>query len=132
VTPAPTIPSASVSSRWLAHKADFSVPSNLSNKLAKDGRWGCTTWLTGADVNATPCKQFQNGVSVDQVAARHLGTETRFRSLELSGAQEDGYGPGLSLSWSEQGNSIPGETSPVVVFDRLFGAPEVPLAERRY
>lgn len=114
------------------HKADFSVLSNLSNKRATDGHWGCTTWLTSADVKATPGKEFHNGVSVDQVAARHLGVDTRFRSLELSGGKEDGYGPGLSLSWSEQGNPIPGETSPVALFDRLFGAPEVPLAERKY
>jgi hypothetical protein len=114
------------------HQADFSVLSNLSNKRAKDGHWGCTTWLTSADVNATPGKQFQNTVSVDQVAARHLGLDTRFRSLELSGGKEDGYGPGLSLSWSEQGNPIPGENSPTGLFDRLFGAPEVPLAERKY
>lgn len=114
------------------HKADFSILSNLSNKRAKDGHWGCTTWLTSADVNATPGKQFQNTVSVDQVAARQLGADTRFPSLELSGGKEDGYGPGLSLSWSEQGNPIPGENSPVALFDRLFGAPEVPLAERKY
>lgn len=114
------------------HKADFSVLSNLSNKRAKDGHWGCTTWLTSADVNATPGKQFQNTVSVDQAAARRLGADTRFRSLELSGSKEDGYGPGLSLSWSEQGNPVPGENSPAALFDRLFGAPEVPLAERKY
>ncbi|MFN3151510.1 DUF1552 domain-containing protein [Bremerella sp.] len=115
------------------HKADFSVLSNLSNKLATQGHWGCTTWLTSADVNSTPGKQFQNWVSVDQLAARKLGIETRFPSLELAGSnKEDGYGPGLSLSWSMSGSPIAGETSPIALFDRLFGAEEVPLEERQY
>ena len=96
------------------HKTDFSVLSNLSNKQATQGHWGTTTWLTSADVNGTPGKQFQNTVSVDQVATRHRGVETRFPSLEPSGkAEGGGYGPGLSLSWSESGNPIAGETSPI-------------------
>ena len=115
------------------HKADFSVLSNLSNKQATQGHWGTTTWLTSADVNGAPGKQFQNTVSVDQVATRHRGVETRFPSLEPSGkAEGGGYGPGLSLSWSESGNPIAGETSPVALFDRLFGAAEVPLEKRKY
>ncbi len=116
------------------HRNDFSVLSNLSNKRASDGHWGCTTWLTSADVNATPGKQFHNTVSVDQLAARKLGIETRFESLELAASKEDskGAGPGLSLSWSEAGNPIAGETSPVGLFDRLFGAAQVPLEQRKY
>lgn len=115
------------------HRKDFSVLSNLSNKLANQGHWATTTWLTSADVNGTPGKQFQNSVSVDQVAARTLGIETRFPSLELSGADlKNGYGPGMSLAWSAQGNSMAAETSPVAFFDRLFGAAETPLAERKY
>ena len=115
------------------HRADFSVLSHLSNKRASQGHWGCTTWLTSADVNGTPGKQFQNTVSVDQVAARQLGVETRFPSVELSTVEKDnGYGPGMSLAWSEAGNSIAGEPSPVAFFDRLFGASEVPLEERQY
>ena len=115
------------------HKADFSVLSHLSNKRATNGHWGTTTWLTSADVKSTPGKPFQNSISVDQVAARQLGIDTRFASLELSNpAKAEGYGPGLSLSWSASGNPIAGETSPVGLFDRLFGASEVPLEERQY
>ncbi len=114
------------------HRGDFSVLSNLTNKRATNGHWGCTTWLTSADVNGTPGKAFQNGVSVDQVAARKLGAETRFESLELSCPKGEGFGPGLSLSWSPTGNPIAGETSPVALFDRLFGAAEVSPEERRY
>ena len=115
------------------HKKDFSVLSNLTNKQATQGHWATTTWMTSANVNGTPGKQFHNTISVDQVAARKLGVETRFQSLELAGADKGGgYGPGLSMSWSASGNSLAGETSPVALFDRLFGAAEVPLEERRY
>lgn len=114
------------------HREDFSILSNLTNKRATNGHWGCTTWLTSADVNGTPGKAFQNTVSVDQVAARQMGIETRFASLELSGAKGDGYGPGLSLSWSANGSPVAGESSPVALYDRLFGASDVPLHERRY
>lgn len=114
------------------HVGDFSVLSNLTNKRATNGHWGCTTWLTSADVNGTPGKAFQNTVSVDQVAARTLGADSRFESLELSCPKGDGFGPGLSLAWSPSGSAIAGETSPVALFDRLFGAAEVPLKERRY
>jgi hypothetical protein len=114
------------------HRGDFSILNNLTNKRASNGHWGCTTWLTSADVSGTPGKAFQNTVSVDQVAARTLGAETRFESLELSCPKGDGFGPGLSLAWSPAGSAIAGETSPVALFDRLFGATEVPLEERRY
>lgn len=115
------------------HKADFSVLSNLSNKRATEGHWGTTTWLTSADVRGTPGKQFQNTVSVDQIAARHLGVETRFPSIELSNSGPNGgYGPGSSLAWNASGNAIAGENSPVGLFNRLFGASEVPLAVRKY
>lgn len=114
------------------HRGDFSVLSNLTNKRATNGHWGTTTWLTSADVNGTPGKAFQNQVSVDQVAARKLGADTRFESLELSCPNDQGFGPGLSLAWSEAGNPIAGETSTVALFDRLFGASDVPLEERKY
>ena len=118
------------------HRKDFSILSNLSNKNATQGHWGTTTWLTSADVTATPGKKFQNTVSVDQLAARALGRDTRFTSLSLAapmeGTADGGYGPGLSLSWSAAGSPIAGETSVVGLFDRLFGAGEVSLDERRY
>ena len=36
------------------------------------------------------------------------------------------------MAWSETGNPIAGETSPLAFFNRLFGAPEVSLEERHY
>jgi hypothetical protein len=114
------------------HRQDFSVLSNLSNKNATGGHWGCTTWLTSAIVNGSNSGAAKNGVSIDQLAAHHLGKKSRFPSLELSCPNEGGFGPGLSLSWSLAGDPVAGETSPVSLFDRLFGAEEVSLEQRKF
>ena len=114
------------------HRDGFSVLSNLSNKQATQGHWGSTTWLTSSHVNGAGSSAAGNGVSVDQIAAHHLGQKTRFQSLELSCENEGGFGPGLSLSWSLAGSPIAGETSPVKLYNRLFGAEEVSLEERKF
>src|SRR6187549_3911022 len=67
-------------------------------------------------------------ISVDQVAARHLGQGTPLPSLELS--IEDGSlscGAGLScayrntISWQSPISPLPMENNPQVIFERLFG-----------
>jgi len=114
------------------HREGFSVLSNLSNKEATQAHWGSTTWLTSAHVNGAGTNVAQNTVSVDQIAAHHLGQTTRFPSLELSCENEGGFGPGLSLSWSLAGSPVAGETSPVKLYNRLFGAEEISLEERKF
>ena len=68
------------------------------------------------------------GITLDQVAARHIGQDTPLPSLEL--AIEDGSlscGAGLScayrntLSWQSATSPLPMENNPQVVFERLFG-----------
>ena len=80
----------------------FSVISNLSNLASSNtgSHWGATTFLTGANVRRTPGREFHNAISCDQIAARHLGKDTRFASLALSGTNSDcaGAGPGASLA----------------------------------
>jgi hypothetical protein len=67
-------------------------------------------------------------VTLDQLAARHIGQDTPLPSLEL--AIEDGSlscGAGLScayrntLSWQSDASPLPMENNPQVVFERLFG-----------
>ena len=94
------------------HQDDITMVSNLTNPGATNPHGGSVSYLTGANVSGTPGKRFFNSISCDQVAARHLGTETRFRSLTLSAPEgsslNSGHGQGLSLSWDEAGNPIPG------------------------
>ncbi|MDA7659900.1 DUF1552 domain-containing protein, partial [Akkermansiaceae bacterium] len=95
------------------HKDDLTMVTNLTNLGASDPHAGSTSYLTGANVAGTPGKRFHNSISCDQIAAQHLGRKTRFPALILSakeadGGQNSGHGQGLSLSWDESGNPIPG------------------------
>ncbi len=65
-------------------------------------------WDHGVDANA--------GVTADQMAARHLGQDTRLPSLELTTAQL-----GARLSWRTPTQSLPQEANPRAVFQKLFG-----------
>lgn len=115
------------------HKADFTVIQGLSNKFANEAHWGSTFWLTGANRYAEPGQSFHNSISADQVAAAHLGRDTRFASLQLNSpdVNNSGHGPGLSLAWDQRGKPVAGLDNPVLVFHRLFSADSTPLAERQ-
>lgn len=70
------------------------------------------------------------GISADQVAARSIGGDTRFRSLQLaceggrqSGQCDSGYPCAYSsnISWSTPHTPLIPEIYPRALFDRLFG-----------
>ena len=101
------------------HFEDMTMVSNLTNLGATDPHGGSVSYLTCAD------KQSQNTISCDQVLAEQLGKDARYQSLTLSakekdGGQNSGHGAGLSLSWDESGNPIPGISRPIDLFHRLF------------
>lgn len=56
------------------------------------------------------------GVTADQLAARHIGQDTRVPSLELTTAQR-----GAQLAWRTPTQSLPQERNPRAVFYKLFG-----------
>jgi hypothetical protein len=58
----------------------------------------------------------ESGVSVDQIAVRHVGQDTRLPSLELSIGQGS-----ARLSWRTPTQSLPQEGNPRAVFQKLFG-----------
>ncbi len=70
------------------------------------------SFLTGAPGAGRP--GFRNTISLDQFAADHIGTQTRFPSLALSGEGSGG------LSWTRTGALIAADNSPSKVFARLF------------
>jgi hypothetical protein len=91
---------------------------------------GTSTWLTGVHPKHTEGSDVRNGVSVDQVAARHWEAETVLPSLELAidlsylaGNCENGYSCSYmnTLSWSSETAPLPTENNPRIVFERLFG-----------
>jgi hypothetical protein len=96
------------------------------------------TFLTGVRVRKTAGADIHAGVSVDQVAAEHIGHLTRFPSLELSceparksGNCDSGYSCAYqyNLAWRSPTAPLAPEANPRLVFERLFGAG--PQGQRR-
>lgn len=98
---------------------DFTVISGLSHAGMNPGfaHQASASFLTGAPGAGRP--GFRNSISVDQLAAEHIGGQTRFPSLSLSGE-------GAGISATRTGAPVPAATSPSRVFARLFlaGKPE--------
>ena len=102
----------------LAYGQDASAGANHTRSSA--------VYLAGAAPSTA--SEAELGITVDQVAARHIGRDSPLPSLELS--IEDGSlscGAGLScayrntISWQGPKSPLPMENNPQVVFERLFG-----------
>ena len=88
-------------------------------------------WLTGVhayDRDRTGVAGVQLATTVDQIAARELGKDTRLPSLELSlekptqiGCDSEDCFFSNTISWRSATTPLPMETHPRVVFERLFG-----------
>ena len=75
-------------------------------------------FATGADMTGT---QKQNAISIDQLAAKHLGHKTRFASMVLGTEGGTGsYGSAKTLSHRGEGQPIPSLHRPQEIFSRLF------------
>ncbi|HXH24332.1 MAG TPA: DUF1552 domain-containing protein [Vicinamibacterales bacterium] len=61
-------------------------------------------------------KEPEAGVTADQMAARHIGQDTRLPSLELTTAQI-----GAQVAWRTPTQPLPQEANPRAVFQKLFG-----------
>jgi hypothetical protein len=124
-----------------AYRDQFSILSGLmqdGGRAHGDGpgdhaRAGAS-YLTSAHPKETAGADIQAGVSVDQVAAQHIGHHTRFPSLEL-GCEEGLYGGNCdgryscaysnTISWRTPSAPMPQETSPRAVFERMFGGTDL-------
>lgn len=104
---------------------DFTVISGLAHPEVESGHDSIFSFLTAAP-HPERRAGFRNSISVDQLAAEHLGGRTRYASLSLSAE-------GFSLSWTRSGAIVPADTSPARVFARLFldGRPDEVQAQVR-
>ena len=116
----------------------FSIHSHLAQKKAEangdgagDHARALATFLTGTQARKTAGADIRAGVSVDQIAAAHLGRHTRLPSLEIgtegggqSGNCDSGYSCVYSanIAWRSDTQSVPKESNPKLIFDRLFAA----------
>ena len=123
----------------------ITVLTNMELKNAYPGTHATSNaaFLSAARAKWTESSDYHLGTTVDQIAAKQIGKETRLPSLELAmdllttvGQCDNGYACVYqnNLSWSSPTTPLPYEAHPRVVFERLFGdggTPEERRAELR-
>lgn len=97
-----------------AHRKNLSVFSGVSHPGVTGGHTAEKCFLTGSP---HPDRGgFKNWVSIDQLCAEHIGSETRYPSLTLAMSSEGGQ----TLSFTRSGSTISAERSPRKLFEKLF------------
>jgi hypothetical protein len=120
-----------------ALRQDILVISGLTHDKGRangdgpgDHARAASAFLTGCQPVKTDGANIRVGISADQLAARHVGRETVFPSLELgcepsanAGSCDSGYSCAYSsnISWRDPYTPATKEVNPALVFDRLFG-----------
>lgn len=118
-------------------KRDITVLTGLTNDKGRgngdgpgDHARSAGVFLTGVQPLKSQGSEIRAGISVDQEAAKAIGNQTRFASLELgiekgrqSGKCDSGYACSYSnnISWRNATTPMTKETNPRLVFERLFG-----------
>jgi hypothetical protein len=113
-------------------KEHLTVVTNLEVKNAYPGTHATSnaSFLSCATSKWTESTDYRLATTADQIAAQHIGGETRLPSLELAmdllttvGQCDNGYACVYqnNLSWSSPTTPLPAEAHPRIVFERLFG-----------
>jgi hypothetical protein len=113
-------------------KDHLTVISNLEIRNAYPGTHATSNaaYLSCATSKWTESTDYQLATTVDQIAAQHIGGDTRLPSLELAmdllttvGQCDNGYACVYqnNLSWSSPTTPLPAEAHPRIAFERLFG-----------
>jgi hypothetical protein len=126
------------------HRDDIFILSGLDehngNELGDgpgDHARAGAAYLTGVHCKKTAGADIQNGISVDQIVAQKLGSQTRLPSIELGcedsrtvGNCDSGYSCAYtnSISWRGPTTPMPPEINPRMAFERLFGTADLTLA----
>ena len=122
-------------------KKNVTIITNLELRNAYPGTHATSnaSFLSAAKAKRTESTDYHLGTTVDQIAARQIGSDTQLPSLELSmdllsvvGQCDNGYACVYqnNLSWSSPTTPLPAEAHPRIVFENLFGE-EGGAAERR-
>jgi hypothetical protein len=114
-------------------------PASADGDGPGDHARAMAAFLTGVRPQKTSGADVRAGISVDQLAAAHLGRQTRLPSLEVgceggkpAGTCDGGYSCAYqtNLSWRTPTLPLPKEVNPRLVFDRLFGEPNRPETDQ--
>ena len=111
---------------------DITVVSNLELKNSYPGTHATSNagFLSAAKAKWTESTDYYLGTTVDQLAAKQIGQETRLPSLEMAidlmsmvGQCDNGFACVYqnNLSWSSPTTPLPAEAHPRIVFEQLFG-----------
>lgn len=112
-------------------KAKMTLISNTRNKPSEQPPTHATvpgTWLSAVEPRIS--HEPFGGVTIDQMAAEHMGQDTQFPSLEFAtepggnaGACDRAYGCsyGMTISFRTPSQPLPMEHNPRKTFYRLFG-----------
>ncbi|MDG1889903.1 MAG: DUF1552 domain-containing protein, partial [Verrucomicrobiota bacterium] len=100
------------------HRSKFTMISRLDHgREAIGGHGGVHAFLSG--ILSKNCRGFEEkNVTVDQKAAAHVGTATRFASLQIATGRDQGS----ALSWNRSGVAMPSISSLSRLFGMLFRA----------
>ncbi len=90
----------------------MTVISGLSHPGVSGGHRAEASMLTANPVGSSG--RATNSISIEQLMAKHLGSQTRFPSLVLASRRN------VSPSYTESGAMIPAENSPSRLFSKLF------------
>ncbi len=102
-----------------AFQPHMTIVSGLRNKMGETPEPHAyieSTWLSCVKPWDHGVAGPDSGVTADQMAARHIGQDTRLPSLELTTSQQ-----GARLSWRTPTQPLPQEGNPRAVFQKLFG-----------
>ncbi len=117
-------------------RSELQILSGLAHRTAYpngdgpgDHARASASFLTGVQARKTAAMDVRAGISVDQIAATHVGNQTRLPSLEIScdkgqraGSCDSGYSCAyqFNLAWKTPTTPLPPEVDPRLVFERLF------------
>ncbi len=95
-----------------AHRGDFTVFSHLDHN-SKGGHGAVHSFLSGVKKEESAGFPEKN-ISIDQVAAEHVGAATRYPSITA------GIGEGTNMCWNRAGVNLSPVDNPARLFEALF------------
>jgi hypothetical protein len=113
-------------------RKDVHVLSGIDNAAATGKGNGHTNSMSGLMTGTDFTGRGASGPSIDQIVANRIGSDSRFRSLQIGVAQES-FGESMqrNMSWAGYERALPPEMIPHRLFDRLFGAQEEGWVNRK-
>ena len=102
-------------------KDDIVIPEKIWTPRGNGHAFGTATWLTGESFNYN--KLDAGSASIDQIAAKHLESQTPIASLELSMKGEGNFTKDITrnnISWINPTLPTSREFNPRALFDSMF------------